>query len=119
MTTADPDAADPVAAVVEDPATVTFTVDVFERPWQWWQRAEGVDRAALPAGSAESASPARDRGGRLLARGRTRRAIASRPGPSGRTVAARTARLRETHDAGTPFRPGGRIRGVRTGESGA
>ncbi|MFD9062263.1 hypothetical protein ACFVZ3_12145 [Kitasatospora purpeofusca] len=64
--------------------------------------AEGVDRIAPPAGSAGSAGPAR-------------RAVASRPGRSERTVTARTARPRERHDAGKPFRLGRRTPESRTG----
>ncbi|WP_328955789.1 helix-turn-helix transcriptional regulator [Kitasatospora purpeofusca] len=104
------------AAVVEDPATVAFLVDVFE---QQWQQAEGVNWAALSAGSAESASPAQDQVGRLLAQGLTQRAIASRLGLSERTVAAHIARLREMYDAETLFQLGWQMRGARTGEPGA
>ncbi|WBP87945.1 hypothetical protein [Kitasatospora cathayae] len=101
-----------VAAVVEDPAMIAYLVGVFE---QQWRQAQVVDRESLAAGS----SPvAHEQVGRLLARGLTQRAIASRMGPSERTVAGHIARLREVYDAETLFLLGRQMRGARTGESG-
>ncbi|MEU6233481.1 LuxR family transcriptional regulator [Kitasatospora sp. NPDC047058] len=102
------------AAIVEDPATVAFLVDVFE---QQWQQAEGVNWSALAAGSAEPA--VHEQVGRLLAQGLTQRAIGSRLGLSERTVAGHIARLRELYDAETLFQLGWQMRGARTGESDA
>ncbi|MFD0277180.1 LuxR family transcriptional regulator [Kitasatospora sp. NPDC127111] len=102
------------AAIVEDPATVTFLVGVFE---QQWQQAEGVNWAALAEGAAVSA--VHEQVGRLLAQGLTQRAIGSRLGLSERTVAGHIARLRELYDAETLFQLGWQMRGARTGESGA
>ncbi|MEU8515153.1 LuxR C-terminal-related transcriptional regulator [Kitasatospora sp. NPDC048722] len=101
------------AAFVEDPATVAFLVEVFE---QQWQQAEGVNWAALAAGSSDST--VHEQVGRLLAQGLTQRAIASRMGLSERTVAGHIARLRELYDAETLFQLGWQMRGSRTGESG-
>ncbi|MFF9642679.1 helix-turn-helix transcriptional regulator [Kitasatospora aureofaciens] len=101
------------AAVVDEPATVAFVVDTFET---LWQQAEGVNWAALVAGSSDS--PVHEQVGRLLARGLTQRAIASRMGVSERTVAGHIARLREVYDAETLFQLGWQMRGARTGESG-
>ncbi|MEV7186452.1 LuxR family transcriptional regulator [Kitasatospora sp. NPDC093102] len=98
------------AAVIEDPAVVDFLVRTFELQWQ---DAEGVNWAA---GSSEVS--AHDQVGRLLARGLTQRAIASRMGLSERTVAGHIARLRELYDAETLFQLGWQLRGARTGESG-
>ncbi|MFE4358352.1 LuxR family transcriptional regulator [Kitasatospora xanthocidica] len=102
-----------VAAVVEDPAVVAYVVDVFE---QRWQQADVVDWAALAAGSVAPA--AHEQVGRLLARGLTQRAIASRLGLSERTVAGHIARLRELYDAETLFQLGWQMRGARAGEPG-
>ncbi|MFG3225136.1 LuxR C-terminal-related transcriptional regulator [Kitasatospora sp. NPDC048194] len=101
------------AAFVEDPIVVDFLVRSFETHWQ---QAEGVNWAALTDGSNESVT--REQVGRLLARGLTQRAIASRMGLSERTVAGHIARLRESYDAETLFQLGWRMRGARTGESG-
>ncbi|MFE7633120.1 helix-turn-helix domain-containing protein [Kitasatospora sp. NPDC057518] len=96
------------AAVVDDPAMVSFVVDTFE---QLWQRAEGVNWAALAAGSADS--PSHQQIARLLAQGLTQRAIATRLGLGERTVAGHIARLREQYDAETLFQLGWQMRGER------
>ncbi|MFF2141140.1 LuxR C-terminal-related transcriptional regulator [Kitasatospora sp. NPDC058190] len=96
------------AAFVEDPATVAFLAEVFER---FWQLAEGVNWAALAAGATDSA--AHEQVGRLLAQGLTQRAIATRLGLSERTVAGHIARLRERYDAETLFQLGWQMRGAR------
>ncbi|MFJ9772771.1 LuxR C-terminal-related transcriptional regulator [Kitasatospora sp. NPDC101157] len=96
------------AVFVEDPATVTFLAEVFER---FWQLSEGVNWAALADGSA--GSPVHEQVGRLLAQGLTQRAIASRLGLSERTVAGHIARLRELYDAETLFQLGWQMRGAR------
>ncbi|MFJ9839132.1 LuxR C-terminal-related transcriptional regulator [Kitasatospora sp. NPDC101155] len=96
------------AAFVEDPATVVFLAEVFER---FWQLSEGVNWAALAAGPTDS--DPREQVGRLLARGLTQRAIATRLGLSERTVAGHIARLRELYDAETLFQLGWRMRGAR------
>ncbi|MER7671022.1 LuxR family transcriptional regulator [Kitasatospora sp. NPDC096128] len=101
-----------VAAVVEDAAMVAYLVGVFE---QQWQQAQVVDWESLAAGSAPIAH---EQVGRLLARGLTQRAIATRMGLSERTVAGHIARLREVYDAETLFQLGWQMRGARTGESG-
>ncbi|MFF4923800.1 LuxR C-terminal-related transcriptional regulator [Kitasatospora sp. NPDC001261] len=101
------------AAVVEDPATVTYLVGVFE---QQWRQAQVVDWADLAATSTEPA--AHEQVARLLARGLTQRAIASRLGLSERTVAGHIARLRELYDAETLFQLGWQMRGARAGEPG-
>ncbi|WP_316522421.1 LuxR family transcriptional regulator [Kitasatospora brasiliensis] len=96
------------AAVVDDPAMVAFVADTFE---QLWQHAEGVNWAALAAGSPES--PVHEQVSRLLARGLTQRAIATRLGLGERTVAGHIARLREQYDAETLFQLGWQMRGDR------
>ncbi|MEU4113542.1 LuxR family transcriptional regulator [Kitasatospora sp. NPDC028055] len=101
-----------VAAVVEDAAMVAYLVGVFE---QQWQHAQAVDWESLAAGSAPIAH---EQVGRLLARGLTQRAIATRMGLSERTVAGHIARLRKVYDAETLFQLGWQMRGARTGESG-
>ncbi|MER7846681.1 LuxR family transcriptional regulator [Kitasatospora sp. NPDC096077] len=98
------------AAFVEDPATVAFLADVFER---FWQLSEGVNWTALAAGSADSAM--HEKVGRLLVQGLTQRAIAGRLGLSERTVAGHIARLRELYDAETLFQLGWQMRGSRDG----
>ncbi|MET8622281.1 helix-turn-helix transcriptional regulator [Kitasatospora sp. NPDC004669] len=95
------------AAFVEDPATVAFLAEVFDR---FWQLAEGVNWAALAAGSTDSAPY--EQVGRLLAQGLTQRAIATRLGLSERTVAGHIARLRERYDAETLFQLGWQMRGA-------
>ncbi|MBO1414394.1 helix-turn-helix domain-containing protein [Streptomyces sp. FH025] len=96
------------AAVVDDPTTVAFVVDTVET---FWQQAEGVNWAALSAGSFDT--PVHGQIIRLLAQGLTQRAIASRLGLSERTVAGHIARLRELHDAETLFQLGWQMRGAR------
>ncbi|MFD5462997.1 LuxR C-terminal-related transcriptional regulator [Kitasatospora sp. NPDC127059] len=66
----------------------------------------------------EDLTQAHDQVGRLLAKGLTQRAIASRTGLSERTVAGHIARLRDVYDAETLFQLGRQKRGARTGESG-
>ncbi|MFB8168741.1 LuxR C-terminal-related transcriptional regulator [Kitasatospora purpeofusca] len=102
------------AVLVTDPAVVAFLVDTFE---QHWHHAEGVNWAALAAGTADSA--AHEQVGRLLAQGLTQRTIAARLGLSERTVAAYISRLREMYDAETLFQLGWQMRGARAGEPGA
>ncbi|MER7584425.1 LuxR family transcriptional regulator [Kitasatospora sp. NPDC097691] len=97
-----------VAAVVEDPAMVAYVVGVFD---QHWQQAQVVDWIALAAGPVEPT--VHEQVGRLLSRGLTQRAIASRLGLSERTVAGHIARLREQYDAETLFQLGWRMRGAR------
>ncbi|MBD0693506.1 LuxR C-terminal-related transcriptional regulator [Streptomyces sp. CBMA123] len=99
---------DSSAAFVEDPAVVDFLVRDFETHWQ---QADGVNWTALADGSAESAT--HEQVGRLLARGLTQRAIATRLGLSERTVAGHIARLRESYDAETLFQLGWQMRGAR------
>ncbi|MFF7994123.1 helix-turn-helix domain-containing protein [Kitasatospora xanthocidica] len=55
----------------------------------------------------------RGTGARLLARGLTQRAIATRMGLSERTVAGHIARLRGQYDAETLFQLGWQMRGAR------
>ncbi|MFJ5922618.1 LuxR C-terminal-related transcriptional regulator [Kitasatospora sp. NPDC092948] len=94
------------AAVVEDPAVVSFLVAAFERDWE---RAERVRwRSADREG--ESVVPVHEQVGRLLAQGLTQRSIASRLGLSERTVAGHISRLRELHDAETLFQLGWQMR---------
>ncbi|MFE3878758.1 LuxR family transcriptional regulator [Kitasatospora sp. NPDC059146] len=100
---------DSSAAFIEDPAVVDFLVQDFETHWQ---QAEGVNWAALADGSTEAA--AHEQVGRLLARGLTQRAIATRMGLSERTVAGHIARLRELYDAETLFQLGWQMRGARS-----
>ncbi|GHF28955.1 hypothetical protein GCM10018790_03010 [Kitasatospora xanthocidica] len=97
-----------VAAVVQDSAMVAYLVGVFE---QHWQQAQVVDWVAMAAGLIEPA--AHEHVGRLLARGLTQRAIATRLGLSERTVAGHIARLREQYDAETLFQLGWQMRGAR------
>ncbi|MFE5580305.1 LuxR C-terminal-related transcriptional regulator [Kitasatospora sp. NPDC056531] len=96
------------AAFVEDSATVVFLAEVFDR---YWQLADGVNWTALEAGSGDAS--AHEQVGRLLTRGLTQRAIASRLGLSERTVAAHIARLRELYDAETLFQLGWQMRAAR------
>ncbi|MFF0411488.1 LuxR C-terminal-related transcriptional regulator [Kitasatospora sp. NPDC004745] len=94
------------AAFITDPAAITFLVGAFERDWA----------RADPAGFAAGGGPARsvpDRVGRLLARGLTQRAVATRLGLSERTVAAHISRLRDRHGAQTLFQLGWLMRGAR------
>ncbi|MFI6154202.1 LuxR C-terminal-related transcriptional regulator [Kitasatospora sp. NPDC051170] len=103
---ADPDNSS--AAFVEDPAVVDFLASDFELHWR---QAEGVNWAALAAGSTDSAT--QDQVGRLLAQGLTQKVVATRLGLSERTVAGYIARLRETYDAETLFQLGWQMRSVR------
>ncbi|MFI2607898.1 LuxR C-terminal-related transcriptional regulator [Kitasatospora sp. NPDC018619] len=95
------------AAFITDPATITYLVGAFERDWA---RADTAEAAAL------GQTPARtipDRVGRLLARGLTQRAVATRLGLSERTVAAHISRLRDRYGAQTLFQLGWLMRGAR------
>ncbi|MGW6917549.1 LuxR C-terminal-related transcriptional regulator [Kitasatospora sp. NPDC054939] len=96
------------AAFISDPAAVGFLVGAFERDWA---RADTVDWAAALAQGPTHGGP--DRVGRLLAKGLTQRAVATRLGLSERTVAAHIARLRERHGAQTLFQLGWLMRGGR------
>ncbi|MFJ3214907.1 LuxR C-terminal-related transcriptional regulator [Kitasatospora sp. NPDC086801] len=94
------------AAFLTDPAAITFLVGAFERDWA---RADTAETAA-------ALGPTRttpDRVGRLLARGLTQRAVATRLGLSERTVAAHISRLRDRHGAQTLFQLGWLMRGAR------
>ncbi|MGW3075177.1 MULTISPECIES: LuxR C-terminal-related transcriptional regulator [unclassified Kitasatospora] len=94
------------AAFITDPATITYLVGGFERDWA----------RADTAGAALGQGPARtvpDRVGRLLARGLTQRAVATRLGLSERTVAAHISRLRDRYGAQTLFQLGWLMRGAR------
>ncbi|MFG2904149.1 LuxR C-terminal-related transcriptional regulator [Kitasatospora sp. NPDC048286] len=94
------------AAFITDPATITYLVGGFERDWA----------RADTAGAALGQAPARtipDRVGRLLARGLTQRAVATRLGLSERTVAAHISRLRDRYGAQTLFQLGWLMRGAR------
>ncbi|MEV7597600.1 LuxR family transcriptional regulator [Kitasatospora sp. NPDC089797] len=102
-----------VVALVDDASVIAYLVGVFE---QQWEQAQAVDWELLAV--AGSGPAIHEQVGRLLARGLTQRAIASRMGLSERTVAGHIARLREVHDAETLFQLGWRMRGARTGESG-
>jgi hypothetical protein len=90
------------AAVVEDPAVVSFLSGMFERDWA---RASPVQRtaAAAPEPGAQSIHT---QVGRLLSQGLTQRMIAARLGLSDRTVAGHISRLRELYDAETLFQLG-------------
>ncbi|WP_188307431.1 helix-turn-helix transcriptional regulator [Streptomyces sp. CBMA123] len=93
-------------AVLTDPATVAHLVAHFDRDWA---RATPADRhLGVP-------HPTTVRIGRLLARGLTQRAVATRLGLSERTVAAHLARLRDRYGAQTLFHLGWQMRGERHG----
>ncbi|MBV2152910.1 winged helix-turn-helix transcriptional regulator [Kitasatospora sp. SUK 42] len=92
------------AAFLTDPTTVSYLVAGFERDWA---RATPVDHHLT------APPPTTVRIGRLLARGLTQRAVATRLGLSERTVAAHISRLRELHDAETLFQLGWQMRGSR------
>ncbi|MER7756424.1 LuxR C-terminal-related transcriptional regulator [Kitasatospora sp. NPDC097643] len=96
------------AAFITDPAAITYLVAAFERDWARADTTEAA--AALGAGPTRSAP---DRVGRLLARGLTQRAVATRLGLSERTVAAHIARLRDRYGAQTLFQLGWLMRGAR------
>jgi sugar-specific transcriptional regulator TrmB len=96
------------AAFISDPAALTFLIGAFERDWA---RADSTEAAAaLGQGPARSIP---DRVGRLLARGLTQRAVATRLGLSERTVAAHISRLRDRYGAQTLFQLGWLMRGSR------
>ncbi|MFI6154203.1 LuxR C-terminal-related transcriptional regulator [Kitasatospora sp. NPDC051170] len=97
-----------VAAFVEEAAVVDFLVRDFELHWQ---RAEGVNWAALAAGPTDSLI--QDQVGDLLAQGLAQKGIATRLGVSERTVAGHIARLRELYDAETLFQLGWQMKGAR------
>ncbi|MFF2075213.1 LuxR C-terminal-related transcriptional regulator [Kitasatospora sp. NPDC058162] len=94
------------AAVVTDPTTLAYLVAQFERDWA---RATPADR------NLGAPHPTTVRIGRLLARGLTQRAVATRLGLSERTVAAHIARLRDRYGARTLFHLGWHLRGERHG----
>ncbi|MEE1828379.1 LuxR C-terminal-related transcriptional regulator [Streptomyces sp. BE20] len=99
------------AAFITDRAAIAFIVNAFERDWA---RADATDwTAALADGPARNPHNASDRVGRLLARGLTQRAVATRLGLSERTVAAHIARLRDRYGAQTLFQLGWLMRGGR------
>ncbi|MER5867411.1 LuxR C-terminal-related transcriptional regulator [Kitasatospora sp. NPDC002040] len=91
------------AAVVEDPAVVSFLLGGFERDW------ERAERVNWRTGAAEL--PVADQVGLMLSKGLTQKAIASRLGLSERTVAGHISRLRERYDAETLFQLGWQMRG--------
>ncbi|MFD9686740.1 LuxR family transcriptional regulator [Kitasatospora sp. NPDC059088] len=94
------------ATVVTDRTTVAYLVAQFERDWT---RATPADR------NLGAPHPTTVRIGRLLARGLTQRAVATRLGLSERTVAGHIARLRERYGAQTLFHLGWYLRGERHG----
>ncbi|MFJ1705400.1 LuxR C-terminal-related transcriptional regulator [Kitasatospora sp. NPDC088346] len=94
------------AVLLSDPATVHFLVRLFERDWE---RADVVRWRELGA-QRVTRTPA-DRVGRLLAKGLTQRAVATRLGLSERTVAGHISRLRERYGAQTLFQLGWQMRG--------
>ncbi|MEU4113545.1 LuxR C-terminal-related transcriptional regulator [Kitasatospora sp. NPDC028055] len=94
------------ATVVTDRTTVAYLVAQFERDWA---RATPADR------NLGAPHPTTVRIGRLLARGLTQRAVATRLGLSERTVAAHISRLRERYGAQTLFHLGWHLRGERHG----
>ncbi|MFH9349231.1 LuxR C-terminal-related transcriptional regulator [Kitasatospora sp. NPDC017646] len=95
------------AAFISDPAALAFLISGFERDWT---RADTAEAAALGQGPGRT-SP--DRVGRLLARGLTQRAVATRLGISERTVAGHISRLRDRYGAQTLFQLGWLMRGAR------
>ncbi|MEV7186454.1 LuxR C-terminal-related transcriptional regulator [Kitasatospora sp. NPDC093102] len=95
------------AAFITDPATITYLVGTFERDWA---RADTAEAAAVGQAPARTIA---DRVGRLLARGLTQRAVATRLGLSERTVAAHISRLRDRYGAQTLFQLGWLMRGAR------
>ncbi|MFI2607897.1 LuxR C-terminal-related transcriptional regulator [Kitasatospora sp. NPDC018619] len=89
------------AVFLTDPTTVAYLVAQFERDWA----------RATPAGRhRDPPSATTVRIGRLLARGLTQRAVATRLGVSERTVAAHISRLRDRYGAQTLFHLGWRLR---------
>ncbi|MFE4975400.1 LuxR family transcriptional regulator [Kitasatospora sp. NPDC056651] len=95
------------AAFITDPATITYVVGAFERDWA---RADTTETATPGQGPARTIP---DRVGRLLARGLTQRAVATRLGLSERTVAGHISRLRDRYGAQTLFQLGWLMRGAR------
>ncbi|MEU3567410.1 LuxR C-terminal-related transcriptional regulator [Kitasatospora sp. NPDC036755] len=95
------------AAFITDPATIGYLVGTFERDWA---RADTAESAAFGLAPARTVP---DRVGRLLARGLTQRAVATRLGLSERTVAAHISRLRDRYGAQTLFQLGWLMRGAR------
>ncbi|MFE4514388.1 LuxR family transcriptional regulator [Kitasatospora sp. NPDC056783] len=95
------------AAFITDPATITYVVGAFERDWA---RADTTEAATPGQGPARTIP---DRVGRLLARGLTQRAVATRLGLSERTVAGHISRLRDRYGAQTLFQLGWLMRGAR------
>ncbi|MER7671019.1 LuxR family transcriptional regulator [Kitasatospora sp. NPDC096128] len=95
------------AAFISDPATLAFLIGGFERDWARADTAEAA--AALGHGPARTIP---DRVGRLLARGLTQRAVATRLGLSERTVAGHISRLRDRYGAQTLFQLGWLMRGA-------
>ncbi|MEV7186453.1 helix-turn-helix domain-containing protein [Kitasatospora sp. NPDC093102] len=92
------------AVFLTDPTTVAYLVAQFERDWA----------RATPAGRhLDPPSVTTVRIGRLLARGLTQRAVATRLGVSERTVAAHISRLRDRYGAHTLFHLGWQLRGAR------
>ncbi|MFF4339598.1 LuxR C-terminal-related transcriptional regulator [Kitasatospora sp. NPDC001540] len=89
------------AAVISDPATVAMIVANFDRDWD---RAERVCWNSLL--DSVPAQAAADQIARLLARGLTQKAIATRLGLSERTVAGHISRLRDRYGADTLFQLG-------------
>ncbi|WP_406201482.1 LuxR C-terminal-related transcriptional regulator [Kitasatospora sp. NBC_01560] len=96
------------AAFITDQATIGYLVNAFERDWV---RAEATDWITAPGRGPAGDAP--DRVGRLLSRGLTQRAVATRLGLSERTVAAHISRLRERYGAQTLFQLGWLMRGGR------
>ncbi|WP_031075578.1 LuxR C-terminal-related transcriptional regulator [Streptomyces sp. NRRL WC-3742] len=99
---------DNVAAFISDQAAVSFFVGAFERDWV---RADPAEAAAALGHGPAPAVP--DRVGRLLVRGLTQKAVATRLGLSERTVAAHISRLRDRYGAQTLFQLGWLMRGSR------
>ncbi|MFJ6379790.1 helix-turn-helix domain-containing protein [Kitasatospora sp. NPDC092039] len=92
------------AVFLTDPTTVAYLAAQFERDWA----------RATPAGRhLDPPSVTTVRIGRLLARGLTQRAVATRLGVSERTVAAHISRLRDRYGAHTLFHLGWQLRGER------
>ncbi|WP_033346877.1 hypothetical protein [Kitasatospora aureofaciens] len=94
------------AAIVTDPTTVAYLVAHLERDWA---RATPADRHL------NAPHPTTVRIGRLLARGLTQRAVATRLGLSERTVAGHVSRLRDRYGAQTLFHLGWHLHGERHG----
>ncbi|MEU9128052.1 LuxR family transcriptional regulator [Kitasatospora sp. NPDC048540] len=94
------------AVFVTDPASICFLAAVFERDW------ERADIVRWRESDAQRVTrTATDRVGRLLTKGLTQRAVATRLGLSERTVAGHISRLRERYGAQTLFQLGWLMRG--------